>query len=1459
MMFIRHGMFARKSVVERRRKLIIGASIGLLLVTTAVIYAVVKAAGSFDLAYVDASNPGLTSGNITGTLTKTDNSAATNVDRDGKIKLHLEFNFTNDVINNAKDADAWTYDLGDIVSNNASIASIDNVTTPVDIVNDGVVIAKYTVTNGVATVVPEKTTEAINWWADHTSNVKVGFTVNLNLDKVGVGTHDSDSFVLPGTVTPSNASGNSTDLVYYDTPHVAIHEYVYDEDSQSFKVGNYDKLIDVEKVGNDYIATYNTNFYTDVYAQDLKVTIALAGDQTLTSDGFVMKTCTTNNCIHDSSVTTISIPSNYVTISADNKTAEINMEGFLYDYCEVGGHDCTGAGIGGYTLNDAMSSNNANGSDYYIQYKANLGSTDPAGNGKTYSATATITGNNGALTAADTVRYGVGFPGSKTGTCKDASGTSYANCSDIEGDVYIDYVITVGEAGTDLSKTTIIDRITDNQVLASDITLASPSGSTTTIAQATACSSDSDNDCIVAAAVDANYSSNSQKLFSHAFGAGDVGVWTVSYRVKVATDAVLGSKNIDNKIDLKLDQTTYTDVWTTTTNYDFATPMYIEKVQDYTHVAEGLVHWTITVYGPSTGTMNNANVTDTLWYDKNTYPTGTISTTIDNATKTVGGATTSITGNNSEYTTSVVNDNLVINIPTINAGEVYTFGITTQADSTFKAAYAGESVQLQNQACRDVDNRCSEQVRTTILTPDADVLTKTAEESDDIFYWKLEENNNKYVYSRRTGYLWKVTINPDAGSVTDSTRSDYEPYFTDTIPAGLYLTYRYNENGMPEPTCVTAGACDASVDIDQSKYSTVINVRRIIPSLSGQTDQNKDVVVNVVNGVIQPINLAAVFNENCSIPSNTNPTLTCAGINGAKYEVTYATALPDAIYNDMLNAHTFQNQAKLQELTSTNPDAYTDRANGVATVTYKNASAIEKSDPTAQALESTNKITYVITVNKAGYAYLNNGEPYESGATRPMLIVTDHISDDVNILTTPFSATNLGDNSANNTLSSSTNAIICTDINDVIVNDCSFNYNSETRVLTAQIPDGLVRKIWYSVVVANPIPNKTSYYENTAVMHANNVDFSSKVGKNHTVNAEAGYIIGDGTPKIKKVNADNVSEVVEGAEFKLVQVAYDASTGALGAETVIDLNASDPNKTNGVTNANGIVEFSGLCGYSTGTQVSPCENGGQLYYWQEISAPAPYIPTDGTTKHYFVLYNEENLATGTEANRAVAQYVANIVEENGSNNVAVEVLNSNYQWIVTNIKQEETSIAIEKKVTGNTARVEDTFTITVTATDLAGEPLTGTYKYDTYFTSDPAGTLTEGDTISFTNGSASFNLDHGRGIVIYGLYVGGTYTVTESNNTGYAVSYVCSDLSGDGCTSAASNSGTFVEDAGAAAAISAGNDPDFEDVGQIVTLTNDSSTEITGISNKKPSVAIAVIFGGTVAGLGVFIARKFRH
>ena len=325
-----------------------------------------------------------------------------------------------------------------------------------------------------------------------------------------------------------------------------------------------------------------------------------------------------------------------------------------------------------------------------------------------------------------------------------------------------------------------------------------------------------------------------------------------------------------------------------------------------------------------------------------------------------------------------------------------------------------------------------------------------------------------------------------------------------------------------------------------------------------------------------------------------------------------------------------------------------------------------------------------------------------------------------------------------------------------------------------------------------------------------------------------------------------------GATFKLVQVAYD-SQGNLGAETVIDLNGAAEG-TDGTTDNSGIIEFTNLCGYSTKTPTSPCLDGGQLYYWQEVSAPLPYVPLSGTIKHYFMLYDEEHLATDTQANRAAAQHEAEIIGENGNNTgIEVEVLKSSYEWIVSNAKQEETSIAIEKKISGNTARVDDTFTIVIEATDLAGEPLNGSLTSYVYLQSDRTD-IEASQPVVFTNGVATVTLDHGRGILIDGLFVGGSYEITESGADDYTASYVCTDRDLDGgCDSDTSNTGIFVADA------NTGQYPTVANVGQSVVIDNNSSSQITGISDKKPSLAIAIVFGSMVSVLGIVIARRFRH
>jgi hypothetical protein len=313
-------------------------------------------------------------------------------------------------------------------------------------------------------------------------------------------------------------------------------------------------------------------------------------------------------------------------------------------------------------------------------------------------------------------------------------------------------------------------------------------------------------------------------------------------------------------------------------------------------------------------------------------------------------------------------------------------------------------------------------------------------------------------------------------------------------------------------------------------------------------------------------------------------------------------------------------------------------------VEYRNSGIITKDDTTAEYLDSSNRIDYIITVNEAGYAYKNAGQAYEPGATRPMLTVTDRIPNNVNL----------------------SGSISCANASNVTVNDCVFDYNSETRVLTVQLPDGYARKIRYSVVVANPILKERSEYVNTAILNLGTKEFESTVGKEHVTYNMPSYTVENGTMRIKKVNAANINETVSGAKFRLTQVEYDAQ-GNLGAETVIDLNGASEG-TDGATSSAGAIKFENLCGYSTGSPVAPCSNGGQLYYWQEVSVPAPYIPVGSMTKHYFMLYDEVSIVEDTQANRAVAEDAANIIMGNGNNDITVEVLKSNYEWLVSNTR-----------------------------------------------------------------------------------------------------------------------------------------------------------------------------------------------
>ena len=1114
------------------------------------------------------------------------------------------------------------------------------------------------------------------------------------------------------------------------------------------------------------------------------------------------------------------------------------MESFLYDYCEVG-NNCTVDGatvIKGYELNDHMWKN-ANYSDYYIMYHANLGSTNPTESSNTYTATAVVSGtgdidpSTGAsriVSDSSMVSFGANgyISGSKTGTCAYGSETSgdMVTCSaNNDGDIDINYVISIADNGESLNKVKIEDLITDNQVLQGNIIVKRYGSQVDTIS--TVCANSSDTNCINPAAIDATYSKNDVRLFVYDFGNNNYsGPVTLEYTLRVAKDATLGSTDINNKVNLTIDQTQYNDIWHSRTHYDFDVQDYIKK-EAYAQASQGVITWTVRVYGPITEgqSFNNVLVQDTPSYEVSKYPLGSIDTVFTSATRIAAdGTRTTLTS--SDYT---LGNNLDITIQTIGYNEEVDIVYTSTADNTFKEAYAGQGVQVGNEAKVDKD---SSWASATILTPTADVVEKTVEESDKPGYW--HDNGSSYEWNNPTrsqsGYKWTVAINANKGSVDD----DYEPYFTDTIPAGLYLTDEY----WKTPSTTPSYTGDPATDIGQANFNTYIQVYRVVEN---SWSSSVDIPVTVTNGVIAPVNLASYFNDsNCTVGA-ASPTTSCAGINGTAYYISYYTSIANEIHDDYLNSKTFANYAYLEK--SLGNDSYQQRASDSAEIVYKTNTAIQKDDSTSETLDDTNTILYVITVNKDGFAFNNDGTPYASEADRQKLTVTDTLQPGLGLVTD-----NLVANSTNYTT-----PIVCTDNSNVEKNDCSFGYDSETRTITVLVPDGVLRKIQFKAFLTEPEYGVSRDFYNKANLVTKKISFSDDVSKRHIATKPSGWVSSDGVISLEKVDGSTLAPIAN-ALFNVEDVEYEETSAGSGSYTttgnethVCVTLANNETQCDLETGSDGTVTFENLNGFET----SPATNLGNLYYWVEKYVPSPYI-ADEHNKHYFMVYNEGANYTETAANKALAESVANSIIANSNGDItSIVVLKSTYRWVVTNTEQQVADLEIQKLVKGNYADPTDRFTIDITAKNSDDTDINGNFRVEYYNVNDPTTTTLTGS-VTFTNSSTSVTLAHNEGVRIVGLYIGGDYTV-EEQSTDYETTYGCQEIDGSGTAYGTLNCSTLQDKVSGT----------IREGTQIATITNTSedSSVLGNFTNKSALLGIFTAAGMAMAGFAVMITLKLRR
>ncbi len=1415
MMFIRHGIFARRGRLERRRTAIVASTIVLLLVIVATIIGIVKAAGTADLG----GATGLTKGNIYGDFSYNDDTPH-NMPRDAQVTLDLTFN-----INGASDVDAayiadyWSYDLSSLVDDSIFASIEDETGLEIEVNNE--IIGTYDVTNGHVLVTVNKNSSV--WLQNSVSGT---ITVRLNVDPEKIGTYatylnDSAEIEIPGSlITPGQAdSGANAVKISFEQPSIESNDFVYDAQTRAWLSDDSGNLT-VEKNNYDqHVATYITNFSTNAYYEDLAVDLTLTNNQSLDGD-IEIAYCSGYTCAGDSSTIRTVIPSNFLQYEDNDndgnyEVVAIAMTDFL-NSCKTTGNCEDGNGnkvIDGYHITTSDTYPQPN---YEIIFNA-VFDGDPTLEAETYRLDTYISGTD-HIWPVDSTDYHfdhVEFTSVSDPITDGAKSAIRRIVPETDGEnQYIDYQISLG-TGVNMSNRTIDDSMTDNQVLVSAITVM-----------------DSDNNIIEeipmsdsrinSAFRDSTYSNASANFFTYTFPDGsNNGPYYFQYTVKLP-NANLGSQvSVTNNVDLIVHNTRYENIARSTDQYDFdVNQTYITNQAVGIMRENGIIEWLVRVYGPEDGNASSSfdnirivNETRVSGYGCNvstdnprictTYSEADVTRYYGTAQEeTVDLGTAGITLTNGVD----ANGDLTIEIDSIGRGEVVNISFYTQANTEYILEHAGESLIVTNTATAFIDNQYAEATASaTIMPPSPCVLTKTVEENNDGVYYRAE--NQSYQADTRDGFKWTVTLNEGSAGALNL---NYIPLFTDVLPPGLYLADADNSSA-------TAPTYNNGIDgdISQDNFAKKILVERTVFDGVNKTTEQKALTVTTTtdaNGytTIEPIDIATPFNTDatCDIWSQVYPTPTCAGVNHTEYKIYYQTTIKESDYRDYAHEHVYENAAVIVEFNGT--DYYT-HTFASATATYKTKTAVQKSDVTAHdgsMLNLQGIMSYDVVINSES-ASLNNGNPLSfSDTIEPNMAYTNQ-----KFFTDPNDP---------RTASPYNAPVVCLDANDQLVASCRFTYDSDSFTIHGTVPDNTYLVVKYNALIVHPIPGSVQTFENTAKL-ANDFDvvFEDTVSETHTIHSDQSWIYGGDKLNLRKVDNQDTTRTIEGVNFSLYRQEYESSGALNPASQPLDLTTDQY----GLATTNTIINTNVDLGRFA-----------DLYYWEEKTAPSPYMPASTTRKHYFMMYDSGASPEKTEDNRDTTMQIAGLIEAANSelNEGDIWVIPGGFPWIVSNEAQDVATLNVEKTVSGNTANPNDEFEITIYASNSRGDKMVSDVAAYSYNLDNPS--VMTATTLTFSDGQATIELKHNQGIKIDGIYVGGTYLVDEARFGNYTTTYSC--IADSGCASN-QRGGTAVS------------------TGQTIAINNTSTTSLTG---KKHNFGVFfALAGGCIAALGAVIVIKVRH
>ena len=239
--------------------------------------------------------------------------------------------------------------------------------------------------------------------------------------------------------------------------------------------------------------------------------------------------------------------------------------------------------------------------------------------------------------------------------------------------------------------------------------------------------------------------------------------------------------------------------------------------------------------------------------------------------------------------------------------------------------------------------------------------------------------------------------------------------------------------------------------------------------------------------------------------------------------------------------------------------------------------------------------------------------------------------------------------------------VTVTDKNGDPVTDAKISYDGITRVLTVRVPDGKKRVVNFYTKIENAQVNQPRTFTNTAVLTGETV-FTDTQTVEHVVVTMSGtfeYTVNSGFI-IRKVDGNNISQTLSGAEFTLYKAKfpamnnvdytsdYDAHPERYNLNDYV-LQGQDPAFTPDVetTGSDGTVFFENL-------------EMNTLYYWIETKTPGDdYSAGLFAEPQYLILYNKNDAASYNNA-----KMLDHLISD--ANGVIVNTAVQSYVWTANN-------------------------------------------------------------------------------------------------------------------------------------------------------------------------------------------------